>query len=142
MSKKIRGFFASKIMRCGADENIQKGAVFNPLCELGDYSGIGENCILNGPVTIGKNVIMGPECVFFTKNHMFSRTDIPIRLQGYTETKPIIIEDDVWIGQRVIVLPGVHIGEGSIIGAGSVVTKDIPPFVVAAGNPARIVKHR
>ncbi len=62
--------------------------------------------------------------------------------QGMTETKPVTIEDDVWIGTRVIILPGLTIGRGSILGAGTVVTKDIPPFSVVVGNPGRIVKNR
>ena len=58
------------------------------------------------------------------------------------EIRPVIIEDDVWIGARVIILPGVTIGTGSVIGAGAVISKSIPPYSVAVGNPARIVKNR
>ena len=62
--------------------------------------------------------------------------------QGYYEEKPIVIGDDVWIGGHVIVLPGVHIGTGAIVGAGAVVTKDVPDYAVVGGNPARIIKSR
>ena len=63
-------------------------------------------------------------------------------LQGRTEIKPIVIGDDVWIGSRSLIMKGVHIGNGAIIGAGSVVTKDVPPYEIWAGNPAHFIKSR
>ncbi|MEE1104690.1 MAG: DapH/DapD/GlmU-related protein, partial [Ruminococcus sp.] len=72
----------------------------------------------------------------------FSRTDIPMMEQGKLEPKPVTIGDDCWIGRRVMILPGVHIAEGCVIGAGAVVTKNIPPYSVAAGVPARVIKSR
>jgi len=65
-----------------------------------------------------------------------------MRKQGFAESLPITIGNDVWIGRRVIILPGVVIGDGCVIGAGAVVTKSLPPYSVAVGNPARIVKNR
>lgn len=62
--------------------------------------------------------------------------------QGLSEPRPVLIEDDVWIGARVIILPGVKVGKGSVIGAGSVVTKDVMPYTVVGGNPARVLKGR
>ncbi|MGN7086403.1 DapH/DapD/GlmU-related protein, partial [Neisseria sp. P0001.S005] len=62
------------------------------------------------------------------------------RFEGYTDISPIVIEDDVWIGRRAIIMGGVTIGKGAVIGAGSVVTKDVPPYCVAAGNPAIVRK--
>ena len=62
--------------------------------------------------------------------------------QGLTRPRPVIIEDDVWIGTKVIILPGVHIGKGSVIGAGAVVTKNIPAYSIAAGNPAVVKRNR
>ena len=70
---------------------------------------------------------MGPEVIIFTRNHKFSDLSIPMTKQGYQETKQVIIEDGVWIRGRSVILPGVKIGKGSIIGVGSVVTKDIEP---------------
>jgi maltose O-acetyltransferase len=109
---------------------------------LGDNSNIGQNAQLLGPVSIGANVMMGPEVLIFTNNHCFERTDVPMIDQGLSEVLPVKIEDDVWIGARVIILPGVTIGSGSIIGAGSIVTKSVPPFSIAAGNPAKVIKIR
>lgn len=86
--------------------------------------------------------MMAPECVILTRNHAFDRTDIPMGEQGVQQEKPVIIGNDVWLGQRVIILPGVHIGNGVIVGAGAVVTKDVPDYAVVAGNPARIIKYR
>ena len=85
---------------------------------------------------------MGPECKIYTINHRFNDIDKPMRLQGFQEERPVFIGDDVWIGGKVIILPGVHIGNHCIIGAGSVVTKDVPEWEIVAGNPARIKKYR
>jgi maltose O-acetyltransferase len=143
IAKKIRVFFARLIMRdVGRHVNIEKGAIFNGQVSIGDYSGIGVDCEMNGPVTIGRYVNMGPEVVVYTRNHATSRTDIPMQRQGYDNVKHVVIGDDVWLGRRVIILPGVHIGEGCVIGAGAVVAKNIYPYSVVVGNPARIVKIR
>ena len=67
---------------------------------------------------------------------------LPMCEQGYQDEKPIIIGDDVWIGGHVIVLPGVHVGNGAILAAGAVVTKDVPEYAIVGGNPARVIKYR
>ena len=85
---------------------------------------------------------MAPECMIYTKNHSIERTDIPMNLQGETLEKPVVISNDVWIGARVIILPGVNIGEGSVLGAGCVVTRDVPPYTVVGGVPAKVIKQR
>lgn len=98
---------------------------------------------MRGPLRIGDNVMMGPEVVILSSGHAHSRTDIPMNQQGFiAPTRPTIIGNDVWIGTRVIILQGVQIGDGCIIGAGAVVTKDIPPYSVAGGVPARVIKSR
>lgn len=86
--------------------------------------------------------MMGPEVYIYTQNHRFDQLDITMDSQGFGEEKSVVIEDDVWIGSRVTILPGVTVGTGSVIGASSVVTKDIPPYSIACGNPAKIVKSR
>ena len=85
---------------------------------------------------------MGPEVVFYTRGHRFDRTDITMIEQGSTESEPITVGNDVWIGRRVIIMPGVNIGDGCVIGAGAVVTKDIPAYSVVGGVPAKIIKSR
>ena len=90
---------------------------------------IGKNCLIAGSVSIHDN------------NHVFERTDISINVQGFI-AKPVFIGDDVWIGTRSVILPGVKIGSHSIIGAGSIVTKDVPEWAIYAGNPAKLIRYR
>jgi len=84
----------------------------------------------------------GAELLIFTSNHRTDRLDIPMGGQGMTESRTVVIGNDVWIGARVIILPGVHIGNGAVIGAGAVVTKDVPDYEIWGGNPARFLKSR
>lgn len=127
---------------CGHNVNLQKNAVFSTRLEIGDNSSIGIDCFVQGKVKIGANVMMGPQVLIYTQNHSHERTDIPMIQQGYEKEKMVCIEDDVWIGSRVTILPGVTIGKGSIIGASAVVTKDVPEYSIVAGNPATVVKCR
>jgi len=141
--KQLRKICGKLILeRCGKNVNIEKGARFSKQTELGDNSGIGINADLDGKVIIGNDVMMGPNVTILVRNHNFSRTDIPMNQQGMSESRPVTISDDVWIGANVIILPGVKIAKGAIIGAGAVVTKNVPEYAIAAGNPARVVKYR
>ena len=104
---------------------------------------IGKKCFIQqcctffgrGGITIGDGVFIGPKCNLITINH-----DPNPNNRSATYGRPIVIEDNVWIGINSTVLPGVKIGYGAIVGAQSVVTKDVPPMTVVAGNPARIIK--
>lgn len=141
--KKIRAFCGKLIIaKCGENVNIEKGAVFSSKVELGNNSGIGINASIGGTVIFGNDVMMGPECTIYTRNHKFDDVTTTMREQGFQEEKPVYIGDDVWIGGRVIILPGVNIGSHSIIGAGSVVTKNVPEWSVACGNPAVVKRYR
>ena len=143
LSRKWRCFWARRIVRSlGVGVNIERFAKFTPELSIRDHSGIGINACINGPVTIGKDVMMGQDVIIYTTRHNDDRVDVPMRNQGMKEVSPVSIEDDVWIGGRVIVLHGVTIGRGSIIGAGSVVSKSIPEYSVAVGAPARVVRNR
>ena len=130
------------VVSIGKDVNIEKGAAVSEGTVIGDRSGVGINANLHGPVIIGNDVMMGPECIIYTRNHRFDDITVPMCKQGFSDVKPVTIGNDVWIGGRVIILPGVHIGQGAIIGAGAVVTKDVPDYAVVGGNPARILKYR
>lgn len=143
IARKLR-FYSVKVFikECGTNVNIERGASLSSKLKIGSNSGIGQKAIISGAVEIGNNVMMGPECIVYTRNHRFSNTSIPMNQQGYEEEKPVYIEDDVWIGGRVIILPGRKIGHGAVIGAGAVITKDVPPFAVVGGNPAHILKYR
>ena len=141
--RKLRAFCGRLILKkCGRNVNIEKGAVFSTKVELGNNSGIGINASVGGTCIIGDDVMMGPDCIIYTRNHKFDDISTTMRGQGFQEEKPVYIGNDVWIGGRVIIVPGVHIGNHCIIGAGSVVTKDIPDWAIAAGNPAVVKKYR
>jgi len=129
--------------RCGKNVNVDKNARICTQISIGDNSGIGENCWLMQPgVTIGNDVMMGPDCIFLTTNHKFDDTTVPMWRQGFEEPKPIQIGNDVWIGAHVVVMGGVKIGDGAIIAAGSVVTHDVEPYSIVGGNPAKLIRKR
>ncbi len=129
---------------CGVNVNIERGALINSGAEIdiGDNSGIGLNAYILGPLVIGRDVVMGPGCTIIGMNHNTARTDLPMIQQGYHPKVAPVIEDDVWIGANVTILPGKRIGTGSILAAGAVVTRDVPPFTVVGGNPARVIRRR
>ena len=141
--KGLRGFCARLILdKCGKNVNIERNASFAPSLTLGDNSGLGVSCVIGANVTIGKNVMMAPNVKIYTQNHETSRTDIPMCEQGVKEISPVVIGDDVWICESVIILPGSRIGNGVILGAGAVVRGNIPDNAVVIGNPAQIIKYR
>ncbi len=86
--------------------------------------------------------MIAPGVVLLDRQHNFDRTDIPMSEQGASDRRPVIVESDVWIGQNAIVMPGLTIGHGSIVAAGAVVTRDVPPYSIVAGIPARIIGNR
>jgi maltose O-acetyltransferase len=110
---------------------------------LGDHVTINPGCIVvgKGGLAIGSHAMIGAGTKIVTTAHQTTRTDIPMRLQGLT-TAPITIEEDVWFGFDAIVLPGAVIRKGCVIGAGSVVTDEIPEYSIAAGVPARVIGSR
>jgi bifunctional N-acetylglucosamine-1-phosphate-uridyltransferase/glucosamine-1-phosphate-acetyltransferase GlmU-like protein len=111
--------------------------------KVGDGSNIGPYNYIgcSGYIEIGKNVMIGPRVGIFAENHMHDRTDIPMREQG-VKREFVRIEDDVWIATNSVILAGVTIGHGSVIAAGSVVTKDVEPYAVMGGVPARCIGSR
>ena len=92
-------------------------------------------------ITIKDDVLIGPRVFIASFNHNLKKNNIPVRLQGDTG-KPIVIGEDVWVGAHAIILAGVKIGKGAVIGAGSVVTKDVEPYAIVAGVPAKFIKFR
>jgi len=115
----------------------------NGVILIGDRSTINDGCILTAleRIEIGADVMLAPNVYVLDVDHAFADRSVPIARQGYT-VAPVTIEDGVWIGARVVVTKGVRIGEGAIIAANSVVTRDIPPYTIAAGVPARVIKSR
>lgn len=106
---------------------------------IGEYTRIGLRNTIIGPVQIGNNVILAQNVVLSGLNHNYEDVSQPIHLQG-VNVDPIIVEEGAWIGANSVITAGVKIGRHSIIGGGSVVTRNVPPFSVVAGNPARIIK--
>lgn len=142
-SKRVRAWCGRRILaECGKNVNIEKGAAFADDIRLGDNSGIGVNATISRGVTIGKDVMMGPECTILTSNHGMFDNGIPMWKQEFSEIRPVIIGNNCWIGARVIILPGVTLGDGCVVGAGAVVTKSFEDNSIVAGNPAKFIKYR
>lgn len=122
------------ILQTGEGGSIAIGArtSLQPRCQLSAY---------RGAIVIGENVQIAPACAFYPYNHQI-RPDLLIREQPLVSKGGIVIEDDAWLGYGVIVLDGVRIGRGAVIGAGSVVTRDVPAGAVVAGSPARVLRMR
>lgn len=127
-----------------AGKNI---AIESPFfCDYGYNIEVGDNCYFNmncvildgAKVTFGNNVFVAPSCGFYTAGHPL---DVEQRNAGLEYAYPITVGNNVWIGAQVCVLPGVTIGDNSVIAAGSVVNKSIPPNVLAAGNPCRVIRE-
>ena len=114
-------------------------------CDYGRNTKVGDNFYCNydcvfldcGPITIGNNVMFGPKVALYAVNHPI---EPEIRATNWDYPEPITIGNDVWIGGSAVICPGVTIGDNTVIGAGSIVTKDIPSGVVAVGNPCRVMR--
>ncbi len=116
---------------------IGEGLKIGNNSSIGPYSYIG----CSGYIEIGDNVMMSPRVSIYAENHLFDHPDLSIKEQG-VKREFVKIEDDCWIAANTIILAGVTIGRGSVIAAGSVVTKDIPPYSVVGGVPAKVIKCR
>jgi acetyltransferase-like isoleucine patch superfamily enzyme len=116
----------------GASLTVGAGSSIHPRCSL--HANVAS-------IKIGSGVLIGPNCAIYSYDHGVE-TGKPVRVQPLTSKGDVIIEDESWLGVGVIVLSGVRIGKGAVIGAGSVVTHDIPDYAIAAGMPARVLKSR
>lgn len=110
---------------------------------LGEGSSLGPYCYIgcSGHVSIGKHVMIGPRVSFFGENHVFDDLSVPIRMQGVRHG-PVVVEDNVWIGSHVSILPNTRIGTGAVIASGAVVHKDVEPYSIVGGVPAKRIKYR
>ena len=144
----------------GTEFNTKKNILFSGLVYIGKNSfftakggfiSIGNNTRFNmnvhinssggGKISIGNNCLIGPNVVMRTANHSFDQIHIPIVYQGHISAD-IIIEDNVWLGSNVVVLPGITIGTGAVVGAGTVITKNVPKMSVVVGVPGKVIKYR
>ena len=122
---------------------LAKDHTAQPTLAIGEDSFIGRNTFIGvyDPIIIGSFVQIAAYCYLVSQNHGYLRRDIPMKHQEFV-AGPITIEDDVWLGTHVVVLPDVTIARGAIVAAGSIVTKDIPAYEIWGGVPARFIKHR
>lgn len=144
--KKLRKLFAT-FGSVGRNVHIRlnPSIAFSKSLHIGDNVWIGDNFYVKaeGGVKIGSGTIISRNVEIWTSNHNYDSSDLmAIPYDRRMISKPVSIGENVWVGSRVIILPGVSIGEGAIIGAGAVISKDIPVGAVAGGNPVRILKYR
>lgn len=132
-------------IRLGDRVTLRRGVVLagNGSLTIGSGTTLNDGCRISAfdSVQIGADCMFAPQVSVLDIDHRFDARDRPLRQQGY-RTAPVVIGDDVWLGVNVVVLRGVRIGNGAIIGANSVVTRDIPDFAIAAGIPARVLRMR
>ncbi|WP_454085475.1 acyltransferase [Georgenia sp. Marseille-Q6866] len=145
LSRVVRRHLTSRLFDfAGAGVNVERGVWFGSGqgLSIGTGSGLGLDSVVMGPVSLGANVMMGPRCLLVSWGHNTADLTKPMSEQGMTPAQPITVEDDVWLGGHVVILPGVTVGTGAVVAAGSVVTKDVPQYAVVGGNPARVLRYR
>ncbi len=110
--------------------------------QIGDNSFVGDFSILDmsAGINIGNNVALGPRCTIYTHDHDYTTANVVAPWKGKANAKPVVIEDSVWVGANVVIMPGVTIGKGAIIAAGAIVTKDIPANTLNIGAPSKVIK--
>lgn len=135
--------FRSKLS-FGVNPKIGRNSYFSSkdIITIGDCFFCGTNCYFSGNITLGKRILIASYVGFVGGDHEIDNCSVQISQTGRSVVRPTILKDDVWVGHGAIILHGVSIGCGAVVGAGSVVTKDVPDFAVVAGNPAKILRYR
>lgn len=149
------GYFISSRARVYDRKNVKLGnraeiaefvIVRSPksIVSIGNYSQVNPFTVIYGgeDVLIGENVMIGPHCMISAGNHDFKQLNVPMRFAGNVSKGPIIIGKDTWIGAGCVITDGVEIGENVVVAAGSVVTKNLPEYSIAAGVPAKVIGSR
>ena len=146
--KCISEYYKHLFARCGSNVYISMGCSFTPeTVYVGEHVYFGKNCIIHsrhGKIIIGNHVMFGPGAHIHGGNHIIDKTGVymdEITKEPESDGE-VVIGSDVWVGANAIILSKVHIGNGAVIGAGSVVTKDVEPYSVMVGSPARLVRKR
>lgn len=141
----VRKFFAKRIFKkAGKNFKVHAGVDFGSgvNVEIGENSSLNKKAWIGNDTIIGNEVMMGPEVTILSASHNFEDLTIPMTHQGAPARRPVIIGNDVWIGTRSVILPGVTIGSHAIVAAGSIVTKNVPDWAIVGGNPAKVIKYR
>ncbi len=141
----FRGWLVNQMLKsCGEGLRVARHANIGSgqRVKIGKNCGLAEGLVILGDVEAGDDLMLGPEVVMISYNHEYSDPTVPMRAQGASESRPIKIGDDVWIGMRAMIMPGVTIGSHAIIAGGSIVTKDVPDWAIVGGNPAKVIKYR
>ncbi|HHB77722.1 MAG TPA: acyltransferase [Saprospiraceae bacterium] len=143
-SRKARkDLFPFSPFELGANSFVEDFAVINnaigPVI-IGERTLVGISSVIIGPVVLGNDILIAQNCVITGQNHNYADINLPITKQKdiVKETK---IEDQAWIGANCVVVPGVTVGKHAVVAAGSVVTKDVPPFSIVGGNPAKLIRQ-
>lgn len=146
LPNRIRVFYVSKVLGIMTHS---RNSIFENKVYISDGSNIsiGKNCHINEHVfiqgaIIGDNVMIAPNATILNDSHTFEHSEIPMIMQPKIENDNPIIEDDVWIGRNVVILNGIKIGKGAIVGAGAIVTRDVKPYSIVGGVPAKYLKMR
>lgn len=145
VSNRIRIFNCRRIFKkMGKVSVIQKNVHFGTgeNIEIGDYSGIGRNALIPNNTIIGNYVMIAQDLLIIANNHSMEMNGVPMAFQKSPQILQTKIEDDVWIGARVIISPGKNIAKGCVIGAGTLLTKDTHPYEIWGGVPGRLLKKR
>jgi len=136
-----------KLVQFGKNSEVQDYVIiktFKNIVSIGENSQINPFTVIYGGagVEIGNNVMIAPHCAIAAGTHDFIQVDKPMRLAGSFDKGPIVIEDDVWVGANCTITDGVRIGRGAVVGANSVVTKNVDPYDIVGGTPARKIRNR
>lgn len=132
------------LITVGDDVIFYHGTYIEPCDEeiyIGSNTHFAPYCVIYGPLFVGNNCAIAAHVVLACVAHSYADPDTPIVMQP-TDKRKIVIEDNVWIGANAVITPGITIGTGSIIGAGAVVTKDVEPYSVMGGTPAKLIRKR
>lgn len=146
-SNVIRMWYVAKVLKImpfDKNSKFESGIYLSDArnLKIGKHVRINENAFLQGSITIGDYAMIAPNVSIYSKTHNYHDINIPMVQSGESETKTVSIENDVWVGINVVILPGITIGKGSIIGANAVVTKNVEPYSIMGGIPAKLLRKR
>ena len=143
----MTAFCRSRFLRFGEGAEFRPGAYATSCSRISLGAGvvIRPGCMLFADdqegITIEDSVMLGAGVHIYVNNHRFDEADVPIIHQGYYPSEPVVLRAGCWIGANAILLPGVEVGENAVVGAGSIVTRSVPPRVLVAGSPARMIRQ-